>query len=84
MRITIRRIGNSRGVIIPTAMLQQIGLASECEAEVSVEDGALVIRVPAKPLRNGWANASEELAKCGDDALVLPEFAVDSDEELQW
>ena len=47
MRITIRRIGNSKGMIIPTAMLQQVGL--ETEAEVNVEDGALVVGAPAKP-----------------------------------
>jgi antitoxin MazE len=51
MRILIRRIGNSRGMIIPTTMLQQVGL--ESEGEVSVEDGALVVRVPAKPVRSG-------------------------------
>lgn len=41
MRIAIRRIGNFKGMIIPTAMLQQAGLA--LEADVSVEDGALVV-----------------------------------------
>lgn len=82
MRILIRRIGNSRGMIIPTTLLQQVGL--ETEGEVSVEDGALVVRVPAKPARSGWAEASKEIADKDDDGLVLPDFGNAGDEELTW
>jgi antitoxin MazE len=82
MRIAIRRIGNSKGMIIPAAMLQQVGL--ETEADVSVEDGALVVRAPAKPVRSGWAEASKEIARHGDDALVMPEFGNGDDEKLEW
>jgi antitoxin MazE len=82
MRIIIRRIGNSKGMIIPTAMLQQAGL--ESEADVSVEDGALVVRAPPKPVRCGWAQASAELAKLGDDGLVIPDISNAADEDLQW
>jgi antitoxin MazE len=82
MRIAIRRIGNSKGIIIPTSLLAQIGLVDE--AEMSVEDGALVVRPPARPVRSGWADASKALAKSGDDALVLPEFANAGDAELAW
>ncbi|WP_025917404.1 antitoxin [Herminiimonas sp. CN] len=82
MRIAIRRIGNSKGMIIPASLLAQIGL--EDAAEVSMEDGALVVRAPARPVRSGWAEASKALAQSGDDALVLPEFANAGDAELAW
>lgn len=82
MRIAIRRIGNSKGMIIPSALLAQIGLTDE--ADVSVEDGAIVVRPPAQPARSGWAEASKELAATGDDALILPEFANDEDEAIAW
>lgn len=82
MRIVIRKIGNSRGMIIPTSLLQQAGL--ESEADVSVEDGALVVRAAPKPVRSGWAQASAQLAASGDDALLIPEFGNDGDESLQW
>jgi len=61
MRIAIRRIGNSKGMIIPTPLLAQLGL--DTEAEVSVENGALIVRAPAKPVRSGWAEASKELSR---------------------
>ena len=82
MRIAIRRIGNSKGMIIPTAMLQQAGLA--LEADVSVEDGALVVRAPAKSVRSGWAQASAELARHEDDALLMPDIANEADEDIAW
>lgn len=82
MRITIRRIGNSKGMIIPNAMLVQLGL--EDEADITVEDGALVIRPPAKRAREGWTEASKMLAETGDDGLVMPEFANAGDGDLTW
>ena len=82
MLIAIRRIGNSKGMIIPTSMLAQLGL--EAEADVSIVDGALVVRVPTKPVRCGWAEASKKLALLGDDAMVMPDFANAVDAELTW
>ncbi len=82
MRVAISQIGNSKGLIIPAAMLLQAGL--EGEAELTVEDGALVLRQPVKSPRSGWAEASEALAEAGDDGLLMPEFANEMDEELAW
>ncbi len=82
MKVAIRRIGNSRGMIIPTAILNQLGL--EHEADLSVKDGALVIRPPKREDRAGWAEAGRHLSAAGDDALVMPEFANTDDAELTW
>ena len=82
MKIARRRIGNSKGMIIPTATLNQLGL--EDEADLSVKDGALVIRPPKKEVCVGWSEAGKKLSACGDDALVMPEFANIGDAELTW
>ena len=82
MQVTIRRMGNSQGVLIPKPLLQQVGLADQ--AEMKVEGDALVLRRPKAATRSGWAEASRRLAEVGDDALVLPEFANEEDAELQW
>jgi antitoxin MazE len=82
MLTTIRRLGNSQGILIPKPLLQQVGL--EDEAELRVEGDALVLRKPKAAPRTGWAEASERLAAAGDDALVLPEFANEGDAELTW
>ena len=82
MLTTIRRLGNSQGVLIPKPLLQQIGL--EDKAEMRVEGDALVLRRPKAAPRSNWAEASRRLAATGDDALVLPDFANEADAELRW
>ena len=82
MKATIRRFGNSQGVIIPKPVLAQVGL--EDEAEMMVEKDAIIIRKPRKHAREGWAKASQAIAKAGDDILVWPEFSSEGDEELVW
>lgn len=56
MQISIRPFGNSRGIVIPKTLLNQLGL--EDEAELTIEQDALVIRKPTKPVREGWAEAT--------------------------
>jgi antitoxin MazE len=82
MHVSIRPFGNSRGIVIPKPMLAQLGLVDE--ADLTVENGALVIRKPALPARAGWADAATAVALANDDGLLLGEFANESDEGLVW
>ncbi|MEQ8482887.1 MAG: hypothetical protein RIB46_00840 [Pseudomonadales bacterium] len=82
MHVTIRRIGNSQGIVIPKPMLLQAGL--EHEAELTVEDGALVLRRPERPVRHGWADGALQIAEADDDHLVLGDLANADDEGLTW
>lgn len=82
MHVSIRPIGNSRGIVIPKPMLAQLGL--EDRADLTVENGALVIRKPALPARAGWADAAKAVAMTDDDGLVMGEFANEGDEDLTW
>ena len=84
MRVTIRMIGNSKGVVLPKPVLAQVGLEDASDAEMSVENGAIVLRKPAQPVRAGWAEAAKELASKGGDELVMGEFANEGDAELVW
>jgi len=78
----IRRIGNSRGIIIPKPMLKEAGL--DKEAEIVLERGAVVLRRPRRNPRQGWAEASRRIAEAGDDKLIWPEFANRDDGDLKW
>ncbi len=84
VRVSVRQIGNSQGVVIPKPVLAQLGLNSETGAEMTVEDGALILRRPASPARTGWADAARKIAEAGDDALVLGEFGNAADSDLVW
>jgi antitoxin MazE len=84
LHLSIRRIGNSQGVVIPKPVLAQLGLSSEAGAEMTIEGSALVLRRPASPARAGWAEAARKIAEAGDDALVMGEFGNAADSELAW
>ena len=84
MHVTIRQIGNSHGVVIPKPVLAQIGLSGKEGAEMTIEDGAIVLRKPASAPRAGWAKAAREIAASGDDELVMGEFGNEGDQELKW
>ena len=82
--VSIRQIGNSQGIVIPKPVLAQLGLDSKAGAEMTIEDGALVLRRPASPARTGWADAARRIAAAGDDELVMGEFGNAGDSELVW
>jgi antitoxin MazE len=82
MKTQIVRIGNSRGVRIPKALLEQTGLRSE--VEIVAQNDSLVIR-PARRPREGWAAAFQEMARRGDDALIDAGSPTQSDwDEDEW
>lgn len=84
MEIVIRKIGNSRGVVLPKPLLAQAGLDSADAASVSVEDGAIVLRRLPNAARSGWAEAARAVAEHEGDALLLGEFGNSEDEEFTW
>lgn len=84
MEIAIRTIGNSKGVVLPKPLLGQAGLADQTFASVVVENGAIILRKPSKPVRAGWAQAAAAVAATGDDAMLMGEFGNAQDVELSW
>ncbi|MCP1660738.1 AbrB/MazE/SpoVT family DNA-binding domain-containing protein [Neisseria perflava] len=78
MNITIRKMGNSHGVILPKAILTQLGLADTVDMQIS--DGKIILSKP-QTVRQGWAAAAAALA---DEEAVWPEFANEDDEQWQW
>jgi antitoxin MazE len=81
MRTHIIRIGNSQGVRIPKALLEEAKL--HVDVEMSVKDGALVI-VPAHVPRHGWAQAFRDMALQGDDALLDADAATTEAFAAEW
>ena len=80
--VTVRRIGNSLGIVIPRPVLAQVGLTEQ--ADLTVERGAIVLRKPRKAARSGWAKAAEVLATHGEDDLLMGEFGNAADVDLEW
>jgi len=82
MQVTIRKMGNSQGVLIPKPILAHLGL--EGVADLQVRDGAIEIRPLRRNPREGWADDARRLAEQGGDTLVWPALANAGDDELVW
>jgi antitoxin MazE len=82
MRARIVRIGNSRGVRLPKALLEQAGLPED--VGIHAEPGRIIIE-SAHRARSGWAEAARAMAEHGDDTLLDEQTLTEFDtEEWTW
>ncbi len=63
----IVQIGNSKGIRVPKALLEQAQLPDEIELQA--EHGRLIVRAAQGP-RAGWADAAKAMHALGDDQLL--------------
>jgi antitoxin MazE len=76
MRAHLVRIGNSQGVRLPKAIIEEAGLGRDLD--VAVESGAVVIR--GAQARAGWAVDAQACHDAGEDGLADWDAAVDDGE----
>jgi antitoxin MazE len=85
MKTKVVKIGNSRGVRIPKAMIHESGLKTEVELEVS--NGQIIIK-PVSTNRESWEKAFKKMAKNKDDILLdagsIPSQSKWGEEEWEW
>jgi antitoxin MazE len=60
MKATLRKMGNSQGVIIPKTLIAQFGF--ETEVEMRVTETGIVLEKPKAHPREGWDEAYKALA----------------------
>lgn len=74
----IIRIGNSRGIRVPRALLEQAELSDE--VELQAQPGRLIVRAARRP-RAGWAKAAQTMRERNDDQLLDQPTPTRFDEE---
>lgn len=74
MEIAIRKIGNSKGAVIPAPLLKELGVDAGQIMQANVMDGRLVIEKMNKP----EYSLGELLAKCSPEVMAL------NDEDKAW
>jgi antitoxin MazE len=84
MRASVRKMGNSSGVIIPKPILKELGVKAGDQVEMILDGGKVVLAPLTRHPREGWAESAKALAETGDDSLVWPEFRNEDDEKLAW
>ena len=82
MEISIRQIGNSKGIIIPTKFLNLIGLKEK--AEINIENDKIVI-TPVNNIRANWEKSFINANSKEDNTLLIPDtFEDDTTEDWTW
>lgn len=66
MHVRLVNIGNSQGIRLPKAVIEQAGLTDQLELEVS--DDAIVIRSRRHP-RDAWEEEAAACHRAGEDQL---------------
>ena len=83
MRAAIRNIGNSKGIIIPKNILAQCDI--EDSVTIEVKNSHIIITATPETKRKGWESAFQEMAKNGDDTLLIPDvFNEENTSDWTW
>jgi len=82
MHATLVRIGNSKGVRIPKAVLEQCGITDSVEMEVL--EGQLVLRPRPDQPRQGWREQFGKMAEQGDDRPLISESLEPEMADWEW
>jgi antitoxin MazE len=86
MKSNIRKIGNSKGIVIPPAFLAEFKLEKDSDVEIELKSDGILIKPVGNP-RKGWEKAFKDAISQGDepenDSFEGMSNAFDS-EEWYW
>ena len=85
MLTTMRRIGNSRGVLIPAAFLASCQI--EDQVDMQLQDGQIVIKPVRRLLREGWfadAGDAPPAALAQEQTEAQDWLALSSADDGEW
>lgn len=82
MKTTLRKIGNSKGIILPLNILKECSIDYEINIEVS--DKKIVISAASDSKRKNWAEAFKKMAQANDDKLIIPDLFEDENINDNW
>ena len=86
LQSTLRKMGNSTGLILPKAILDQLALVCGAKVELRVENGEVIARPAKRKVREGW---EEDAKRIGAEGLTEEErewlnMPNDFDDEWEW
>ena len=74
--IKVRKIGNSKGIVIPQKFLKTVENEKE-EITIEVGDSGLLLKTNKPSPRKDWAKAFKKMAKNKDDKLIVADVFKD-------
>jgi len=82
MLVSIVPIGNSKGIRLPKAILEQLQIADKMNLEV--ENQQIILKPINKSTREGWVDAFEKMHDRKEDTMLMPEEHVAETSEWEW
>lgn len=82
MQINIIDIGNSKGIRLPKAVLQQCEMVDKIDLIVQ-DDHIILTPIERKEVRKNWSEAFQKMAERQDDKLLITSVSY-NDEDWQW
>lgn len=82
MKVSVVPIGNSKGVRLPKAILDQLGISDQMELEV--ENKQIILRPINKNPRSGWEEALQKMNRNHEDNLLIPETGTEEGFDWEW
>lgn len=82
MKATIIPIGNSKGIRIPKAILEQCNINKEVSLEV--KDNCIIIRPVKEKARKGWHEYFKKMKENKDDKFIINDQIDLEMEDWEW
>jgi antitoxin MazE len=82
MLISVVQIGNSKGIRLPKAIIDQCKISDKIDLEI--KDNEIILHPIKNKVREGWAEKFKLMAENGDDKLAI-EDSIDIDmKNWEW
>ena len=78
------KIRINKGILIPNHFLTKAGLDNHSVLDITIENGAIILRKPFQSIRTGWREAAQELNSLEADIFLLEELENLQDEDWVW
>ncbi|MCA1754855.1 MAG: AbrB/MazE/SpoVT family DNA-binding domain-containing protein [Spirochaeta sp.] len=82
MKVSVVPIGNSKGIRLPKAILEQLNISDQVELEV--ENKQIILRPIIKAPREGWEEALQKMNTNQEDNLLIPETGIEKGFDWEW
>ena len=82
MRTSIVQIGNSKGIRIPKAILEQCHI--EKEVQLEIENNAIIIKPYKRKPRKEWEKYFKKMRANNDDKLIIDDNIDIEMENWDW
>ena len=81
MKAKLIKIGNSKGLRLPKAIIEQCLLGNEIEMEIN---GNKLVLFSSQDVRKGWADAFKKMHENSDDELLDNDIIESEWDNTEW